>query len=430
MPAPIIMPKVGQSVESCILTEWYKKKGDEVKKGELLFSFETDKASIDEEAKADGILLETFFNEGDEVVVLENIGVIGQPGDSVDEFRGAGAKDEILSDAEPKEQSAVKDSKQKAAPVNRDPSDEIKISPRAKKAADEKRILYDSIPGSGPDGRILERDIESEDARLTYAAYDHAKETGMDAGKGTGIGNMVTLNDLKSKGPSGDEYTAKKISNIRRLISDAMHKSIQNSAQLTHHISAEVKGVQEARASLKSESGDEKNVTINDIICFAIIKALKQHPDINSHFTGTEIREFNVVHLGIAVDTPRGLMVPAVKNADKMSITELSKTIKKRAEECRNGGIDPDLLLPDAATFTISNLGMYGIEMFTPVLNIPQTGIIGINTITQRPVEADGAISLVPYIGISLTYDHRAVDGAPASRFLQTVKKEIESFSL
>jgi pyruvate dehydrogenase E2 component (dihydrolipoamide acetyltransferase) len=167
------------------------------------------------------------------------------------------------------------------------------------------------------------------------------------------------------------------------------------------------------------------------MVCFAIIKALKQHPDINGHFNGTEIKEFKAVHLGIAVDTPRGLMVPAIKNADRMTLEQLSTAIKKRAEECRQGGISPDLLLSEAATFTVSNLGVYGIEMFTPVLNIPQIGIIGINTIIQRPIDLGGGIiDFIPIIGISLTYDHRAIDGAPASRFLQTVKKEIETFSL
>ena len=158
---------------------------------------------------------------------------------------------------------------------------------------------------------------------------------------------------------------------------------------------------------------------------------LKQHPDINGHFNGTEIKEFKTVHLGIAVDTPRGLMVPAIKNADRMTLEQLSTAIKKRSEECRQGGISPDLLSPEAATFTVSNLGVYGIEMFTPVLNIPQIGIIGVNTIIQRPADVGGGIiGFIPFIGISLTYDHRAIDGAPASRFLQTVKKEIETFSL
>jgi pyruvate dehydrogenase E2 component (dihydrolipoamide acetyltransferase) len=253
----------------------------------------------------------------------------------------------------------------------------------------------------------------------------------MPAGESTGIENRMSSHDIDVKGQAGEEFIVKKISNIRKRIADAMQKSLQNSAQLTHHLSADVRSVQAIRAQFKTKADAEKNITINDMICFAIIKALKQHPDINGHFNGTEIKEFKTVHLGIAVDTPRGLMVPAIKNADRMTLVQLSTAIKERAGECRQGDISPDLLSSEAATFTVSNLGIYGIEMFTPVLNIPQIGIIGVNTIIQRPADVGGGIiGFVPFIGISLTYDHRAIDGAPASRFLQTVKKEIETFSL
>jgi pyruvate dehydrogenase E2 component (dihydrolipoamide acetyltransferase) len=433
MATPIILPKVGQSVETCILTAWYKKKGDAVKKDELLFSFETDKAAIDENAKVDGILLEIFFEAGSEVPVLATIGVIGQPGESAKKFRTADTtgqtKDENTTIIQ--EQSAPDTGTTSIPLTQRQSADKIKISPRAKKIAESKRILYDSIQGSGPGGRIIAHDIESASSGLTYAAYEHAKNEKMPTEESTGIENRITSHDLDVKGQAGEEFIVKKISNIRKRIADAMQKSVQNSAQLTHHLSADVRSVQAIRTQFKAKADVEMNITINDMICFAIIKALKQHPDINGHFNGTEIKEFKTVHLGIAVDTPRGLMVPAIKNADKMTLEQLSTVIKKRAEECRQGDISPDLLSSEAATFTVSNLGIYGIEIFTPVLNIPQIGIIGVNTIIQRPADLGrDIIGLVPFIGISLTYDHRAIDGAPASRFLQTVKKEIETFSL
>jgi pyruvate dehydrogenase E2 component (dihydrolipoamide acetyltransferase) len=211
-----------------------------------------------------------------------------------------------------------------------------------------------------------------------------------------------------------------------------MHASLKNSAQLTHHISANATKILGYRKKLKSDPENEKgeNITINDMVCYSVINALKIKPDINSHFLADSIKTFNKVHLGIAVDTERGLMVPALKNAGDYSLPELSRALKSLADRCKNGNIDPELLAGDAASFTVSNLGSFGVEMFTPVLNLPQTGILGVNTITYRVELGDGKIESVPYVGLSLTYDHRAVDGAPASAFLKEVKNKIETFDV
>ena len=212
-----------------------------------------------------------------------------------------------------------------------------------------------------------------------------------------------------------------------------MMNSLQNSAQLTHHLGADARNIMALRSEIKKKQKEGQNVpdfTLNDMICFAAVKALKQHPDVNSHFLGDQIREFKKVHLALAVDTERGLMVPVVKNADDLSMEGLSKQMKSMADMCKKGNIDPELLSPEAASFTVSNLGGFGIEMFTPVLNVPQVGILGVNTILQRPADlGNGVFGFIPFLGLSLTYDHRAVDGAPASRFLVTIKKEIESFN-
>jgi pyruvate dehydrogenase E2 component (dihydrolipoamide acetyltransferase) len=211
-----------------------------------------------------------------------------------------------------------------------------------------------------------------------------------------------------------------------------MHASLQNSAQLTHHMSADARKIMDARKKVKEKQkeGASPNITLNDMICYSTIRALKQHPLANAHLLNGEVsREFRKVHLGFAVDTPRGLMVPCLKNADDLSLEGLSNQLASLAEKCRSGSIDPDLLSSQAASFTISNLGNYGVEMFTPVINLPQVGILGVNTIVNRPADlGNGVFGFIPHVGLSLTYDHRALDGGPATLLLREIKNEIEDF--
>ena len=171
-----------------------------------------------------------------------------------------------------------------------------------------------------------------------------------------------------------------------------------------------------------------ENVTINDLVCYAVVRALKKFPQVNSHFLGDQMKYFKKVNLGLAVDTDRGLMVPALTAADDLSVTGLSGRLRSLSESCRKGSVNPDLLSPEAASFTVSNLGNYGVEMFTPVINLPQTAILGVCAITPRPRDiGDGVYAIVPMIGLSLTYDHRALDGGEATRFLAEVAREIEN---
>jgi pyruvate dehydrogenase E2 component (dihydrolipoamide acetyltransferase) len=166
------------------------------------------------------------------------------------------------------------------------------------------------------------------------------------------------------------------------------------------------------------------------MICWCVIRALEKFPEANSHFLDDHIRTFHKVHLGFAVDTQRGLMVPVVKNAGDMDLVNLSAGLKSAAEACKKGSISPELIQSGAATFTVSNLGNYGVEMFTPVINLPQVGILGICTIINRPADLGNNIfGFAPYIGLSLTYDHRAIDGGPATLFLREIKEQIEAFS-
>ena len=444
MAVPVLMPKQGQSVESCIITEWFKKKGDKVSKGDILFAYETDKASFEEECQEDGILLDVFFDASDEVPVLTNVGVIGAEGESVDEFRPGGAEEETSSTAEASEDKRVEEKAEikesapvaVAAPVATEGRQFI--SPRAKRLAEQKRISIEGIAGTGPQGRIIERDVfaalETQPKFSALASKVAASEDLAPGKDATGAGGTFIASDLlKKNAVYASDFEVKPLTNIRKLIAKAMYNSLQNSAQLTHHLSADARKMLALRKKSKAlvKEGKGPNLTLNDFVCFAVINALKKHPEANIHFLGDSIRYFNKIHLGLAVDTDRGLMVPAVRNADDLSITGLASQMKAIAEGCKTGSIDPDLLNSEAATFTISNLGNYGVEMFTPVLNVPQACILGVNTIIKRPAELDdGSFGFVPYIGLSLTYDHRALDGGPATKLLAEIKNEIENLDL
>ena len=440
MASPVIMPRQGQSVETCIITEWKKQKGDIVKKGDVLFVYETDKASFEEESGEDGVLLETFFREGDEVPVLTNVAVIGREGESTSEFMPRMQEKEEKQEEQVTPPPAMQESElPEWQSADTDADGSIKISPRARKLADRLKMPVNYIKGSGPAGRIVERDImnqEVQPGRISPAAQAKASAEKLTIPPaGNGIGQRIIMQDLTDT-PAGavsdaNDYEIQKITNVRKIIAEAMHRSLQNSAQLTHHISANAEKMLKIRKKTKKlVKQGFPNISLNDLICFAVIKALKKHPQANSHFMGDTIRVFKKVHLGIAVDTPRGLMVPAIKNADTLTLEELSHQIKKIAEQCRKGNINPELLSAEAASFTVSNLGAYGIEMFTPVLNLPQAGILGVNAIVQRPVENEkGKIKLAPFIGFSLTYDHRALDGAPASAFLKEIKDQTENIN-
>ena len=442
----VIMPRQGQSVESCILTEWYKSVGDSVSKGDLLFAYETDKAAFEEEAPADGILLARFYEEGDEVPVLLNVAVLGKEGDSVEEFRPGGVTVKAKA-PEPETAKPVKADDSQVLESIATPQKEnhsSAISPRARKLAQEKRVVMESVQGSGPGGRIIERDVMEairQGKRLTPLAQKKKEAEGLtvpcdkpDCGKYRTTDLQKPSQQAGSNGTAGGtgSFTDHPLSNVRKIIAGAMYRSLQNSAQLTHHLSANAAGMLQLRrqVKVKQEGGYPYNITLNDMVCYAVVQSLLLHPGANAHFLHEKIRTFDQVNLGLAVDTDRGLMVPALLNADRYTLPELSVRLKEIAEKSKKGSISPDLLVPEAATFTVSNLGNYGVEMFTPVINLPQVGILGVNTIIQRPATlADGTFGFQPFMGLSLTYDHRALDGGPATLFLAEIKKQIELLS-
>ena len=443
----VIMPKQGQSVESCIVTEFKKKVGDKVAVGDILFSYETDKASFDEESKFEGTVLACFWKDNDEIPVLANVMVIGAEGESFAEFapNGAAAPAAPAAEAAPAETVApaaeAKTESAEAVPAAA-PTPGAPVSPRARKLAAEKGVDPAQVAGTGPHGRVIERDVAAAAVPLSGLAKAMMAEGGKAAPQtGSGLAGAVKGSDLKVWQPNhtdiageGEEFKVEKMSNMRKLIAKSMYNSLQNSAQLTHMLGADARRIQALRKKAKKaleEGKIDANITINDFVCYAVIKALQKFPSVNSHCLGDAMRIFNTVNLGCAVDTERGLMVPCVKHAEDLNIAGLSKSLKKVADDCKKGSINPDLLASEAASFTVSNLGGFGVEWFTPIINVPQSAILGVGTIVPRPKDLGGGVyAFVPYMGLSLTYDHRAIDGGEATRFLKQVAVEIENLEV
>jgi len=439
MATVVIMPRQGQSVESCIITAFNKKVGDTVEAGEVLFSYETDKSSFEEPAPVSGKILAIFREEGDDVPCLENVLVIGNDGEDFSEFVPKSEE----AEAPQAESAAPAKAEEAAAPAVAEVALAAtqgvgSISPRARLLAEKTNAdLLKAVP-TGPNGRIIERDVQKlVDMGLTVSPA--AKAGYSTAVEGSGINGRVTLNDLNAPvaapiaaaaASSAPEYEDVKLSNVRKVIAKSMHASLSNMAQLTLNSSFDATKLMAIRASLKA--GAEKmglaNITLNDMVLFAVSRVIKNHKDLNAHYLDDVMRYFSSVNLGIAVDTNRGLLVPTLFNADKLSLNELAKASKAIITEAQSGNISPDKL--QGATFTITNLGSLGIESFTPVINPPQTGILGVDTITKRIKEVNGEDVTYPAMGLSLTFDHRALDGAPAAKFLKELCFALENFDL
>ncbi|MBR5295444.1 MAG: 2-oxo acid dehydrogenase subunit E2, partial [Clostridia bacterium] len=370
MATAIIMPRQGQSVESCVITSWSKKVGDEVKVGDILFSYETDKSSFDEEATVEGTLLAIFREEGEDVPCLENVCVIGKEGEDFSQF----APKEEAAPAEvataPAAAPAVEAPATPAAPAaSTAEAGGEKISPRARMLADKTDVDLSKVVPTGPEGRIIERDVQ--------LALDNGLLKGAAPAAEAQAAAPAAVVDA-------GEFEEVKLSNVRKVIAKSMHASLSNSAQLTLNASFDATKIMAFRASLKAgaEALGLANITLNDIVLYAVAKTLPAHKDLNAHYLDDKMRFFKHVNLGIAVDTERGLLVPTLPLADTLTLNQLANQSKALITEAQGGKISPDKL--SGASFTVTNLGSLGIESFTPVINPPQTGILGVCTIVNR----------------------------------------------
>ncbi len=417
MATVVKMPKIGLSEESSLISKWHKAKGDNVKVGEILFTVETDKSTFDVEAKQSGILLDIFFDVGDEVNVLDDVCVIGLPGEIFDSPNGA---DPNSTNTDPSEFGTKK----------------IKISPRAKNLAKKESIHLGSVIPSGPQDRIIERDVLNalKKERILASSTKTATQSPKmrDHITGTEISDKITKKSKQEdvKACQKGEYTEKGLSKIRKIIGQNMLNSLSNTAQLTINSSFDATVVLAFRKKIKAVLDTQKleNITLNDIILFAVSRTLENHPDLNSHLHDDKMLIYHNVNLGVAVDTKRGLMVPTIFKANTKSLNEISKIAKQLTTQCRTGSINPEFL--KGGTFTVTNMGGLGVETFTPILNPPQVGILGVGTITNQIKEIKGEYLYYPAMKLSLTFDHRAIDGAPAARFLQELQKNLEHFDL
>ncbi|MBC8386616.1 MAG: 2-oxo acid dehydrogenase subunit E2 [Actinobacteria bacterium] len=444
MATPVIIPKLGNTVESCIIGPWRKKEGEKIKKGDILLEIETDKTTFEVDAPADGILLGIFFNEGDIVPVLANIAVIGDKGEEFESYR---PKPEEAKKELPEEPVKEKDKEEIEIPeskggtlVERIASEEKEtivdqpavseedwtsggISPRAKQFAKTHSVRLDGTIGSGPHGRILERDVIKyfhTTPRSSSLAGKLLDEGWTHKGTYSGTGGMIIREDLRQPG--------KRLSTIRSTIAKHMHSSLIETAQYTITISARADAILSLRKKIKSIATEHSipNITINDMVMHAVICTLVSHSELNAEFIGGKVYQYEDINLAFACDTSRGLMVPVVRSAQKLSLKELSMAVEKLSNEAVSGNIAPDDLT--GGTFTTTNIGGMGIEYFTPILNTPQVAVLGICNIDLKPVKTGEGVQFIEHIKLCLTVDHQVIDGAPAARFLVALKDNIENF--
>jgi pyruvate dehydrogenase E2 component (dihydrolipoamide acetyltransferase) len=432
MAIPVELPKLGNTVEECIISRWVKHPGDEVAAGDLVAEIETDKATFELETPVEGTILATFFEEGALVPVFTNLFVIGKPGEDVEAFRPKAAAASPAAPAraatggtEPARPVSAGLASAVSAPATQDRAPVGSVSapgawsPRARRFAEERNFHPAAVHGSGPGGRVLEQDLRDlyfSSPRVSETAKAQALEGAEAPLEGSGPAGMILVADL---GPP-----AVRISNIRERIARRMRESLASTAQYTLNSSADAGGLLRLRAKIK-QSGATPDINLNDLVAFCAVKAVLEMPDVNALFVDGKIYKSAAVHLGFACDTPRGLLVPVVRDAHRMSAGELALRMKELTAQAAQGTISADDL--GGATFTVSNLGNLGIESFTPLINPPQVAILGVDAIQLKPVRGNANVEFIDSIGFSLTCDHQIVDGAPGARFLKILREKIEN---
>jgi pyruvate dehydrogenase E2 component (dihydrolipoamide acetyltransferase) len=487
-----MLPKEGITVESCLIGAWHKDIGDPVSQNDILFDYETDKAAFECISTADGVLLHKFYQEGDEAPVLTPAAIIGEIGEDISSLiyetsAGAGSErsdetgsaatesdgDDIApaedvppagdapsesitpseaarTEADGGEMTQTAEAGEDAGndignDTSNDAGGDVNISPRARIYASEHGVDLSKVVPTGPNGRILETDII---AAVNAAPQDtSSSEVSPDSAQAEPepVHAEPEPDTAQAEPDSGDKradqsetadseaippYIDEPFTKIRAVIAKTMTASLHRSAQVTNHHSFDATSVLAMRKDFKSseETLGYKNVSLGDIVLYVVSRRLAVHPEINALVADEGIRKYNIVNLGVAVDTPRGLLVPTIFNAEKKSLKEISKEIRELADAARESRISPDLL--QGGTFTVSNLGTTGVEFFTPIINPPQAAILGVCGISERVrKDENGQLVLYPSIGLSFTYDHRAVDGAPASRFVSELCEDLTSFS-
>ena len=439
----VVMPQLGNSVESCIIVEWMIAEGDTVSVDQTLASIETDKSTMEVPSTAEGTVLKLLWEEGDEVPVKDPLIIVGEPGEDISGLVPGGDAAPAEADA-PAEQAAA--APEAAAPAFATERATGAVSPRARALAASNGVDASAIAeGSGPHGRVIERDVAAAIAAgpvLTSAA----RAAGVSAAEGTGIGGRVSVADagrtaeaapaaaVAAPAAAADfpgASTSAPLKGVRKVVAKRMMESLTSTAQLTLNTTANAAGILAMRKKVKNADGSLglNKITLNDLVCFAVSRTLLKYPVFNAHLEDGVLTEFEQVHLGFACDTPRGLLVPVIRSAQALGLKAFSDEAKRLAGGAIEGSLSPEFL--SGGTFTVSNIGSFGIETFTPVINLPQTAILGVGAITPRPtVAADGSIGVEQRLNLSLTIDHQVIDGADGARFLRDLVAAIENIDV
>ena len=388
MATDVSLPRLGQGMEAGTIVRWLKSEGDTVEKGEALYELDTDKVTQEVEADAGGVLLKILAGEGEEIEVGKRIAVIGEEGEEVPVAEEPAAKAEKKAEAPKPEPLPAERIEAPQEPSRAD--GRIKASPLARRIARERSIDLASLRGTGPDGRIVAEDVER-----AAAAPAHAP-----AGAAPLEAEVVPLTSLRKT--------------IARRLTEAWQAP---AFQIS--MSADMTRAQELHARLR-----EQGVSVTDILTKLAAVALLRHREVNAHFADDELRIFPNAHIGLAVATERGLIVPVQREVERKSLVQIAAERKEIVQRTREGKLSQEDL--DGGTFTISNLGMYGVEIFTAVLNPPQAAILAVGAIEEKPVVDNGDFVARPLMAMTLTCDHRAVDGAKAAEFLRELKTLLE----
>ncbi len=413
----IIMPKLGMTMKEGTVEEWFVAEGDEVKEGDSLLTISSEKLTQDVEAPASGTLLKIKVAAGEEAEVKGVLGIIGDPDEAVDADTSSGEEaqsessnaeksdekptdDEVLNTSE---ETAIKRSENATPNQGR-----IFISPLARRMAKDKDLDVTRIKGTGGNQRITKLDI----LRVASQGYDLEQET-----------NGATAPKAVSAEQIGDGLNP-----MRKRIAQNMRQSLDNTAQLTLHRKVDADRLLDFKNRLSEEINDADKaikLTVTALLAKAVVLALKDYGAMNARYEQGELTEYDEVRLGIATSLDDGLMVPVIEQADTKSVGALAKEIKAASEAVRAG--DTNAVQLSGATFTITNMGASGIEYFTPILNLGETGILGVGALTQEVVLENDNVKQVSRIPLSLTFDHQILDGAGAAEFLKILARYIEN---
>jgi pyruvate dehydrogenase E2 component (dihydrolipoamide acetyltransferase) len=419
----VTMPKWGLTMKEGKVTKWYKSEGDPVQKGEDLFEVETEKITNRAESPGSGTLFQIVVPVGTTVPVGTILAVIAEPGEQPERIEGIQVG-EVM-------EGAGASAEGRAAAEERGEKKFVAASPAARRLAKELGIDLGLVQGSGPDGRITEEDVrryheEGPPApKITPLAQEMAKQEGLDISTitGTGEGGKITREDVEH---ALERRTSISLTGMRKTIADNMYASLQSTAQVTVFTEVDVTEMVRFRDLVQEEhkKDDTVKVSFNDIVILATSRALKRFPMMNSALIGDEILLHDAVNIGIAVSLHEGLIVPVLRDADRKGLLQIARESRELAQKAREGTLAVDDVT--GGTFTISNVSMLEVDGFTPILRSPETGILGVGRVKEKPVVYDGEIAIHSMMFLSLTFDHRVLDGTPAMTFLETVARYLQ----